>query len=128
MIRRGGRPPGWVSTPEAWRYVDRAGRRLVAALLRPISFDGTQPCAGWDDWIQDRWEDDHAALLKRVCASCPFMEKCAEWGLAHEEHGVWGGMTPTERRAARKRRGILLVNRDSADLHQLVGHVGYRVS
>lgn len=38
-------------------------------------------------------------VAKTVCAECPFKMKCAEYAIvANEEHGIWGGLTPTERR------------------------------
>jgi hypothetical protein len=33
-----------------------------------------------------------------VCFTCPVVMPCQQWALAnHEEHGVWGGMTPEQR-------------------------------
>ena len=37
---------------------------------------------------------------KQVCADCPVRTECAHFALSNDErHGVWGGMTPPERRA-----------------------------
>jgi WhiB family redox-sensing transcriptional regulator len=41
------------------------------------------------------------AEAKAVCARCPVREACLSVGL-REEHGVWGGFTAGERRAARR--------------------------
>lgn len=41
--------------------------------------------------------------VKAVCASCPVREECASLG-ENEDFGVWGGMTPVERRAAKRFR------------------------
>lgn len=42
-----------------------------------------------------------------VCASCPVMEECAEYGVRHHYlSGVWGGLGAPARRAAHKRRGL----------------------
>lgn len=38
------------------------------------------------------------------CRRCPVSSECAAWGIAHEQHGVWGGLTPQERITARWRR------------------------
>lgn len=36
---------------------------------------------------------------KRYCRSCPVQAECLEAALeAEERHGIWGGMTPRERR------------------------------
>ena len=42
---------------------------------------------------------------KAVCATCPARVGCLEWALeAGETEGVWGGTTPEERAAIRRRR------------------------
>ena len=41
------------------------------------------------------------AEAKAVCARCPVRERCLAVGL-REEHGIWGGLTAGERRAARR--------------------------
>jgi WhiB family redox-sensing transcriptional regulator len=42
---------------------------------------------------------------KAVCAACPARVRCLEWALeAGETEGVWGGTTPQERAAIRRRR------------------------
>lgn len=36
---------------------------------------------------------------RRVCATCPVVDECLEYALAHRiEHGVWGGASERERR------------------------------
>jgi len=34
---------------------------------------------------------------KEFCARCPVREECLDWALAHEEQGIWGGLTERER-------------------------------
>ena len=36
------------------------------------------------------------------CEVCPVKLQCREYALVHEEYGVWGGMTETDRRAYRR--------------------------
>jgi WhiB family redox-sensing transcriptional regulator len=43
------------------------------------------------------------AAAKAVCGRCPVTERCLAWAMAHEDHGVWGGLDEFERR---ERRGI----------------------
>jgi WhiB family transcriptional regulator, redox-sensing transcriptional regulator len=38
---------------------------------------------------------------KAVCARCPVVRQCRDWGRAHEDSGVWGGEDEYERRTAR---------------------------
>ncbi|WP_407662754.1 WhiB family transcriptional regulator [Mycolicibacterium helvum] len=38
---------------------------------------------------------------KQICWSCPVLEACRRYALnAHEPYGIWGGLTPSERRQA----------------------------
>ncbi len=42
---------------------------------------------------------------KSLCAVCPVIADCSEWALGQRHlSGVWGGMTPPEMAAERKRR------------------------
>jgi WhiB family redox-sensing transcriptional regulator len=47
-------------------------------------------------------------MAKKLCGSCPVLDACKEWGLRHEMYGVWGGLSPLDRRKERRRRGIIL--------------------
>lgn len=49
--------------------------------------------------------DAEATPAKIVCRTCEVRETCLEWALAVDERfGVWGGLTPTERRSLGARR------------------------
>ncbi|MFC7590076.1 WhiB family transcriptional regulator [Nonomuraea antimicrobica] len=42
------------------------------------------------------------ARAKAVCATCQVMEECRAYALrAGESEGIWGGLTPEERRRTR---------------------------
>jgi hypothetical protein len=45
---------------------------------------------------------------RAICQKCPELVKCAQWGIAHEKYGMWGGMTPKERSDLRKKMRIPL--------------------
>ncbi len=48
---------------------------------------------------------DQINRAKAVCSGCPVRSKCLQWSLAaHQDHGIWGGMTEDERRAIRQAR------------------------
>ena len=47
-------------------------------------------------------------IIRRICAACPIQPECLDWALKHEVHGIWGGMSPKQRRAVRRQRGIRL--------------------
>jgi WhiB family redox-sensing transcriptional regulator len=42
---------------------------------------------------------------RAICARCPEKEACLEWAMTeHEPAGLWGGLSPEEREALKKRR------------------------
>lgn len=49
---------------------------------------------------------ENAVLAKQVCAGCPVRVECLEYAIARSERfGVWGGLSPRERRVlVRSRR------------------------
>lgn len=51
---------------------------------------------------------EETKMVKRLCNSCPVLELCREWGLHHERHGIWGGLSPLQRKAIRKTRNIIV--------------------
>lgn len=45
-----------------------------------------------------------AEKAKAVCATCPVMDECLQWALDNgQDAGIWGGLTPRELRALRRR-------------------------
>jgi WhiB family redox-sensing transcriptional regulator len=47
------------------------------------------------------------AEAKLVCARCTVVHECLDWAVAvGESDGVWGGTTPEERLAIRRRHGV----------------------
>lgn len=121
MIHKGSKPAGWHSTPEAWTYIQRGGKRVIAALMRRIDFDDSQTCLGDDLFIKDGpYGSDEKEYLALHCAGCPFLAPCGEYALAHEEHNYYAGMTAEDRKRARRELGVMLLHRDSADVHGLI--------
>ena len=48
----------------------------------------------------DAWEEP-----RRICGACPVIDDCREWAIeARVGHGMWGGLTPGELEALRRRR------------------------
>lgn len=44
---------------------------------------------------------------KEVCGSCPVREECLQFAITtHQEHGIWGGFDPDERKRQRRFRVI----------------------
>jgi len=50
------------------------------------------------------------AQAKRICANCPIIEQCREFGLNHERYGTWGGLSENERAQIRREQGISIVS------------------
>ncbi|MHB1533082.1 MAG: WhiB family transcriptional regulator [Acidimicrobiales bacterium] len=78
---------------------DDSRYRLAACQGRPTALFFPEPV------FRKRGRPDPAAVAeaKEVCAVCPVRERCLAVG-QREEHGIWGGLTGGERRAARRAR------------------------
>lgn len=48
------------------------------------------------------------ADAKLLCERCPVIQECLQHALKHEPDGVWGGTTPNERNAMRRKLRIPL--------------------
>jgi WhiB family redox-sensing transcriptional regulator len=85
-------------------------------LVVPGEWAGEALCAqiGADLWFSGKGESSEPA--KQVCRACPVREECLEYALAAGEwrYGVWGGMSPRERRAERDRRAAAAARRRAA--------------
>lgn len=42
------------------------------------------------------------------CRECPIVDDCADWGIRHEAHGVWGGLSGNQRHMIRRRNNLRL--------------------
>lgn len=62
-----------------------------------------------DDPEQAKMQDGEYKYGRKICETCPHLMECAEWGIANETHGLWGGLSPREREFMRKKRGIRLI-------------------
>ena len=64
--------------------------------------DGVCRTVDPDLWFPDAPQTGAAA--KKLCRSCPVIEKCLQYALDNGEmYGVWGGMGNAERRMLRRR-------------------------
>ena len=46
-----------------------------------------------------------------ICSTCAITEKCLQYALENETHGVWGGMKEVEREMHRRKLGVQLSER-----------------
>ncbi len=80
--------------------------------MRYPDFDGTQACAevGTDMFYPDTLaEAGHMyAKAREICHRCDFEVECGEWALRHDSgYGMFGGLTPEDRRLLRRKMGIV---------------------
>jgi transcriptional regulator of acetoin/glycerol metabolism len=80
----------------------------------------TVPCEGNnpDLWFSEAADEERQA--KEACGFCPVRAECAELG-ADEEFGVWGGLNPDDRRAAKRLRVLKIEERINAKIRKLSG-------
>ena len=85
------------------------GRRIIVAAH---SIGSAEPawrqaarCRGVDPEVFYPTEEDEGLEAKEICTLCPVRAACLEYALARrEKHGIWGGLTPRERRRVLRRR------------------------
>ena len=49
-----------------------------------------------EDWSAFKTSD--ILLAKQICGRCPVKMECLEYALPNEDHGIWAGLQPHERR------------------------------
>lgn len=56
------------------------------------------------DFFTDPSDLAAISAAKEVCAGCPVAGECLTWAIeTNQTEGIWGGYTPKERRAIRRR-------------------------
>jgi hypothetical protein len=65
-------------------------------------------------FVEDRDEQDLTSLSDykvaiSICRKCEHISDCAEWGIKHEGFGIWGGLTPKQRKTIRQSRNIIII-------------------
>lgn len=58
-----------------------------------------------DTFYPKRYDEELVAAARAVCGDCPVAVACLDYALAaHEKHGMWGGLSPSERSRVRRKR------------------------
>jgi len=83
-------PTGMIATS------DFAGA-LDLALDLPGYFNEAA-CAGSNPGLFDGETLGDVLEAKKICADCPIQQLCLDWALMTQDSGVWGGLTPAERK------------------------------
>ena len=70
---------------------------------------------GGDLWFPDQGGDTTNVIRAvNICNQCNHRLECAEWGIANERFGIWGGLTTVRREQIRRKRNIKLPRERSA--------------
>jgi WhiB family redox-sensing transcriptional regulator len=60
---------------------------------------------GFDAWFSTDEVGEETDAARRVCAGCPVRPECLDYALdCSIRHGLWGGLSPSERAALNHRR------------------------
>jgi hypothetical protein len=78
-------------------------------------FTGREPCRSTDPeaFYPDNYARGYHATIKEICEWCPMREPCGEWAIWFEDHGFWAGLSASDRRRIRKKRGITIRSSES---------------
>lgn len=86
---------------------DDINQRYLALMYKLIDVDGAE-CEDFPEIFYPegpehvRRYDERTA--KAICNACPVRELCLDYALAaKEEYGIFGGLTPSERRLLRRK-------------------------
>ena len=74
----------------------------------PMAWQDHGACRGADPDVFFPTKNRTAHAAKRICAVCEVRAECLAYALDNEPLGVWGGMSPRERRTLRKQRRAAL--------------------
>jgi hypothetical protein len=88
--------------------------------MREPRFYETPSCAtvGGDFWFPEKEKgglsNTDIRTAKSICGSCIHKSECAEWGIAKETYGIWGGLTADDRKYIRRQKRISIEEEDVA--------------
>jgi WhiB family redox-sensing transcriptional regulator len=80
----------------------------LTALLELPQFFAEARCVGKEPTVFDGENQKAIAEAKKICNTCPVRIECANWAIRTQEFGVWGSLTPEERR--KKAKGMKVVD------------------
>lgn len=76
------------------------------------------------------YQEDRPLDALLICDVCTVKSECFEYAIKHEEYGVWGGSTESDRREYRKTYGVTIQSLDRRPVvppHQSCGtETGYQ--
>lgn len=96
-----------VPDPEALAAVLALTHKAELEDLPPEDWREQSSCSQIDPELFYPDKENHLSpkTAKKVCAGCPVLDQCLDWALeTREKHGIWGGLTETERNVLLKNR------------------------
>lgn len=87
----------------------------ILELLELPGFFRNASCQDKDPSIFDGETFRNILKAKKICNECPIRVACARWAIRTQDFGVWGSLTPRERRRKAKGRKVI----DITELHLL---------
>jgi len=70
---------------------------MAGALDLPTYFDNAA-CSGEAPQVFDGETLADILIAKKTCGECPIQALCRDWASQTQDYGVWGGLTPLERK------------------------------
>ena len=98
--------------PEIVRFASKNSLDVLTDFVDLPQVTGQEACL---DTEPDLFFSDFAldiALAKDICAECPLIEACRAYTVKHENAGVWGGLSASE-------RFILRGNKEAIETHEI---------
>jgi len=89
------------------------------------TFMNKAACKGMDAdmFMPVRGENLKIRAAKKICQFCPVQSECAEYGLQlasmYDTHGIFGGLTRSERETILRERGRKMVTWNGARLNKV---------
>ena len=71
-----------------------------------------------DAWFPEVGEGNSKPMryAKAMCAECPVMVQCRDYGIANnEQHGIWGGLDTIQRNRIRSNKNRVIRNRKAKE-------------
>jgi WhiB family transcriptional regulator, redox-sensing transcriptional regulator len=78
-----------------------AFQEALSFSLELPSFFEEAICVGAEPGIFDGESLMDVLEAKRICSACPIQAMCLDWATQTQDAGVWGGLTPEERKNLR---------------------------
>ena len=78
---------------------------ITPPIREPWMDDALCTEVGGEVWFPEKGDHGEAARAKAICNRCDVTTQCLDYALRnHEKHGIFGGLSPDQRRRLNTRR------------------------